>query len=74
MPHLETCLLIAVADRVFCHLVVFLTSFFHWMYKMKYSHYLDSSLIHCLVGLGLRNEPLVKDIGSDGIVSVFHLA
>ena len=28
----------AEADRVLCQLVMFLTVFFHWMYKMKYSY------------------------------------
>ena len=46
MQHLETCLLIAEADRVLCHLVMFLTVFFYSMYKMKYSCYQDSSVIH----------------------------
>ena len=46
MQHLETCLLIAEADRVLCHLGMFLTVFFCWMYKMKYSCYQDSSVIH----------------------------
>ena len=32
--------------RVLCHLVMFLTFFFFWMYKMKYSCYQDSSVIH----------------------------
>ena len=45
MQRLETCLLIAEADRVLCHLVVFLTVFFYWMYKMKYSCHQDSSVI-----------------------------
>ena len=45
--HLETCLPMAEADRVWCrHLVMFLTVFFHWMYKMKYNCHQDSSLIH----------------------------
>ena len=39
MQHLETSLLIAEADRVLYHLVMVLTVFFHWMYKMKYSYY-----------------------------------
>ena len=43
---LETCLLIAEADRVLCHLVMPLTVFFHWMYKMKCSCYQDSFVIH----------------------------
>ena len=48
MQHLETCLLLtAEADRVLSQLVMF---FFyvilHWMYKMKYSCYQESSVIH----------------------------
>ena len=46
MQHLETCLLIAEADRFLCHLIMFLTAFFYWMYEMKYSCYQDSSVIH----------------------------
>ena len=38
MQHLETCLT-AEADRVLCQLVMFLTAFFHWMYKLKFSCY-----------------------------------
>ena len=38
--------LIAEADRVLCQLVMFLTAFFHWMCKMKYSCYQESSVIH----------------------------
>ena len=38
--------LTAEADRVLCQLVMFLTVFFFWMYKMKYSCYQDSSVIH----------------------------
>ena len=34
------------ADRVFCQLVMFFTVFFHWMHKMKYSCYQQSSVIH----------------------------
>ena len=45
MQHLETCLLIAEADRVLCHLVMLFTVFFYWMCKMKYSCYQDSSVI-----------------------------
>ena len=37
--------LTAKADRVLCQLGIFLTAFFHWMYKMKYSCYQESSLI-----------------------------
>ena len=40
----ETCLLIAEADRVLCHLVTFLPAvFLHWLYKMKYSCYQHSA-------------------------------
>ena len=49
MKHLETCSLIAEADRVLCHLVMFLTVFFYWKYKInpaQPSYYLDSSVIH----------------------------
>ena len=46
MQRLETWLLIAEADRVLCHLVMFKTVFFYLMYKMKYSCYQDCSVIH----------------------------
>ena len=39
--------LTAEADRVLCELVMFLTVFFHWMYKMRFSCYQESSVIHC---------------------------
>ena len=46
MQHLETCFtLTAEADRVLCQLVMFLTVFFHWMYKMNTAAI--KSLIHC---------------------------
>ena len=38
--------LTAEADRVLCQLVMFLTVFFHWMYKVKFSCYQESSVIH----------------------------
>ena len=61
-------------DRVLCQLVMFLTVFLHWMYKMRYSCYQESSVIHswfvyCIFGWEMRN--LSK---SDDIVFVFHLA
>ena len=34
------------ADRVLCQFVMILTVFFHWMYKMKFSCYRESSVIH----------------------------
>ena len=46
MQHPESCLLIAGAGRVLCHLVIFLTVFCDWMYKMKYSCFQDSSVNH----------------------------
>ena len=38
--------LTAEADWVFCHLEMIFTVFFHWMHKMKYSCYQQSSVIH----------------------------
>ena len=46
MQHLETCLPIAEADRVLCHLVMFFIVFFQWMFKIKYSRYQCSSVIY----------------------------
>ena len=71
--------LTAEADRVLSQLVMFLTVFFHWMYKMKYSCYQECSLIHgwfVFLCFSLRNASLVKADNpiSDGIVFVFHLA
>ena len=71
MQRLETCL--AEADRVLCHLLMFLTVFFYLIYKMKYSCYQDCSVVHgCfLLRFLSTNAPLVKVIGnpiSDGIV------
>ena len=71
--------LTAEADRVLCQLVMFLTVFFYWMYKMKFTCYqevLCYSWLVCLLGFWLRNMSLVK-VGntiSDGIVFSFHLA
>ena len=38
--------LTAEADRLLCQLVIFSTIFFHWMHKIKYSCYQESSVIH----------------------------
>ena len=38
--------LTAEADIVLCQLVMFLTVFLHWMYKMKCSCYQESSVFH----------------------------
>ena len=46
MRRLQTCLMIAEADRVLCHLLMFLTVFFYLIYKMKYSCYQECSVIH----------------------------
>ena len=44
---LESCLLWQLKlTGVLSQIVIFLTVFFHWMYKMKYSCYQESSLIH----------------------------
>ena len=46
MQHLRlACSLIAEADRVLSHLVMFLPVFLHWIYKMKYSSYQHSFVI-----------------------------
>ena len=71
--------LTAEADKVLYQLVMFLTVFFLWMNKMKYSCYQESSCyswLVCLLGFWLRKAPLDKvgDPISDGIASVFHLA
>ena len=66
MQHLETCLLIAEADRVLCHLVMFLTVFLYWMYEMKWGCYRDSSVIHgCFVycAFGWEMHLLSKSLG-----------
>ena len=38
--------LTAEADRVLCQLVMFLTVFFQWMYKMKFCCYQESTVIN----------------------------
>ena len=38
--------LTAEADRVLYQLVMFLTVFLHWMYKMKFGCYQESSVVH----------------------------
>ena len=72
--------LTAEADRVLCQLVMSLTVFFPWMYKMKYSCYQESFFIHgrfvYILGFWLTNASLVK-VGnpfSDVIVFFFHLS
>ena len=69
----------AEAYRVLCQLVMFLTVFFHWMYKMKYSCYQECSLIHgwfvyWVFGWEMRRLSKFGNPISDGIVFVFHLA
>ena len=75
MQRLETWLLIAEADRVLCHLVMFKTVFFYLMYKMKYSCYQDCSVIHgwfvyCAFCWQMHrlSKSLVGNPISDGIV------
>ena len=71
--------LTAEADRVLCQLVMFLTVFFLWMCKMKYSCYQESSVIHgwfvyWVFGWEMRRLSKFGDSFLDGIVFVFHLA
>ena len=80
MQHLESCLLWSWRWQSFvltCD--VFLTVFFHWMYKMKYSCYQESSVIHgwfvyWVFGWEMRHLSKFSDLISDGIVFAFHLA
>ena len=62
MQNLGTSSLIAEADSVFCHLIMFLTVFLHWIYEMKYSCRQDFllSLAGFLLDFWLRNVPLDK--------------
>ena len=72
-------ILTAKADRVLYQLVMFLTVFLHWMYKMKYSCYQESSNIHgwfvyWVFAWEMRRLSKSEPISADGIVFVFHLA
>ena len=56
-----------------------LTILFHWMYKMNYSCYQESSVLHgwfvyWVFGRKMRRLSKFDNPISDGIVSVFHLA
>ena len=51
--------LTAEANRVLCQLVMFLTVFFHWMCKMKFSCYQESSVIHGSLFIGFLVEKYV---------------
>ena len=69
MQHLESCFILACAEayRVLCQLVMFLK-----MYKMKYSCYQESSVIHgwfvyWVFGLEMRRLPEFGNPISDGI-------
>ena len=56
-------ILFAGADRVLCHLLMFLAVVSHCMYKMKYGcckEFLCYSWLVCLLGFWLINAPLVK--------------
>ena len=68
----------AEADRGLSQLVMYVTVFFHWMYKMKYSCYQESYVIHGLfIGSLVEKSVALSKFGkqiSDGIVFVFHLA
>ena len=74
MQRLVTCLLIARADRVLCHLVMFLTAFFLLGVQNEIqllSRLFCNSWLVSLLRFLLTNAPLVKVIGnpiSDGIV------
>ena len=63
MHHLETCLLIAEADRALRRLVMFLTVFFHYMYKINeiqlLSRFFCYSLLVCLLGFWLISRMIL---------------
>ena len=70
--------LTAEADRLLCQLVMFLTVFFHWMYKIKCSCYQESSVFHSYsLFVGVLVEKCVACHNgnpiSDGNVFVFTL-
>ena len=58
--------LTAEADRVLCQLVMFLTVFFHWMYKMKFSRLLSGvffySWLVCLNPISDGKASIVKPV------------
>ena len=71
--------LTAEAERVLCQRVMVLIVFFLWMYKMKYSCYQESSVIHgwfvyWVFGWEMRRLSKFGSSISGGIVYVFHLA
>ena len=76
----ETCLLMAEADRVLCHLGMFLPVFLHWIYKMKYSCYQQSFVIlgrlvywvvvaKCAVGAN-KSFQTFMDLGRRSLINV----
>ena len=69
--------LTAEADRLLRQLVWFSTIFFHWMYKIKYSCYQESSVIHGWFVYWNFGWVMLVKVGnpiSDGIIFVVHLA
>ena len=78
--HLESCLLWQLKLTEFCvNFLMFWTVFFHWMYKMKYGCYQESSVIHgwfvdWLFGWVMCRCQSRRNPISDGIVFVFQLA
>ena len=79
----EAFLLIAAADRVLRHLVMFLPVFLHWIHKMKYSYYQHSFVIFgWLVDWVVAEKSAARQKKSETIVfknmlllvSLLHLA
>ena len=74
MQHLETCSLIAEADRVLCHVVMFFNCLFLLDVQNEIqllSRFFYISWLVCSLSFCFRNAPLVKVIGNpslDGIV------
>ena len=79
MQHLESCLLWQLKLTEFCVNLWCLTVFFLWVYKMKYSCYQESSVIHgwFVYWVFVWEMPSLSKFGnsiSHGIVFVSHLA
>ena len=52
--------LTAEADRVLCQLVMFLTFFFHWMYKMKFRFYQELFMASLFIGFLVESKSEIR--------------
>ena len=66
--------LTAEADRVLYQLVMFLTAFYHWMYKMEFGCCLLLFMANLFIGFLVEKYVAFESRkSSDGIVFVFNL-